>query len=143
MNDPRCTLSMSPRERLRQLPQHIGTWSQHVQSWLGSGHRRVLLIRYEDLLENTERVFGNVMRFLGRPTSADQLRSALEAASFPELSRQEGLAGFRERPRSASRFFRQGTAGGWKEVLTTEQSLTLEENHGHTMARLGYRSLSD
>ena len=50
-------------------------------------------------------------------------------------------AGFRERPEDAERFFREGRAGQWKEVLTLAQVQRIVDAHGEQMQRFGYLPL--
>ena len=138
MNDASFTFRAISGERARHLPQYVSSWGQHVESWLGGGHRRVLLIRYEDIVANPERVFGNTMRFLGTTVSPEALRSAVAASSFDALAGQESQSGFRERPGGTSTFFRQGKTNDWQRVLTAEQAARIVRDHGDVMARLGY-----
>jgi hypothetical protein len=67
-----------------------------------------------------------------------QLADAIERSSFGRLRAQEEKEGFRERPKAAERFFREGRAGQWKEVLTAQQVARVASDHGEQMARFGY-----
>ncbi|MGB3743403.1 MAG: hypothetical protein WBD11_02525 [Xanthobacteraceae bacterium] len=55
---------------------------------------------------------------------------------WTKLKEQEEKAGFRERPEKAERFFRDGRAGQWKEVLTSAQIARIV--HKEQMERFGY-----
>jgi len=46
--------------------------------------------------------------------------------------------GFRERPKHAEKFFRQGEAGQWKQELTINQVKRIVRAHGEQMDRFGY-----
>src|SRR5258708_2809865 len=64
----------------------LGSWSQHVGSWLGLSSRPVFLMRYEDMLANPERSFALLARFLRLRCSHDQLNSAIHQSSFRQFT---------------------------------------------------------
>jgi aryl sulfotransferase len=136
MNDTRTTLAYSQHGSGVQLPQPMGTWSQHVASWLDESAMPVHLVRYEDLAADTPGKLTHVAEFLGLAT-ADAPQAAL-AVSFRSLQEQEREKGFRERSPECSRFFGHGRAGRWYSVLTSTQAARLEQDHGAVMERLGY-----
>jgi hypothetical protein len=117
----------------------IGSWSENVASWTQPPHPAVLVIRYEDLLENPEVGFTKVTRHLQiKPTRAE-LRRAIEMARFDRLRGLEDRDGFAERPqRSTEAFFREGRAGQWRERLTEAQVARIVADHGPLMKRFGY-----
>lgn len=136
MADPAAVMSAYGDGLKPQFEQPMGTWSSHVASWLNGSGMRVHLLRYEDMLSEPQARLADVAGFLGLPT--DALTRAVEATRFDVLRAREDETGFNERPPTAARFFRQGRAGAWREVLTAEQCARIEETHGAAMARLGY-----
>jgi hypothetical protein len=70
-----------------------------------------------------------------------QLAEAVDRSSFDKLREQEEKVGFRERPKTAERFFREGRAGQWKEVLAPAQIERIVKDHGAQMERFGYLPL--
>ncbi len=122
-----------------QLPQRLLSWSGHVRSWVDESQLSIYTIRYEDLLADPQTVFGGLVRFAGLDYNAERMATAVAAASFERLRRQEQAAGFRERSaRTAAPFFRSGRAGNWRTTLTQTDIDTLLAAHGATMARFGY-----
>jgi len=117
--------------------QVLGSWSQHVESWVSQAGPRVLVVRYEDLHGKADKTFGKVARLLGVRDKA-RIRRAQRAASFRELSSQEQADGFVERSDKAERFFRQGRPGGWRNVLSPAQIERVVAAHGPTMQRYKY-----
>src|SRR5690606_6281318 len=135
---PDITIS-KPLDRLRsQLPQPMGSWSQHVTSWLDQTELPVHLVRYEDLHATPEAHFAEILRRAGLPMAADRLAAALAQTRFERLQAQEAAVGFRERLSAAPRFFRQGRPDRWREELTPAQIARIERDHGAVMERLGY-----
>lgn len=118
--------------------QRIGDWSSHVRSWTRSAGLRRLVIRYEDMLTTAATTFAKVVAFLGLASDDARLRRAIEASSFSSLAGQEAARGFIERSGSARRFFRRGTAGGWREVLSPAQVAAVINRHRPVMTEFGY-----
>lgn len=137
MNDPETTLATEPDLAARQLPQPIGHWSGHVRSWVDAPGLPLQVLRYEDLLAQPHARFGEACRFAGFPAEPARVARALEHARFETLQRQEEGGGFRESFRG-NRFFRQGRAGGWREVLSPAQVAAIVQTHGDVMRRFGY-----
>jgi hypothetical protein len=121
-----------------QLPQPMGSWSQHVTSWLDQSELPVHLVRYEDLHAAPEAEFAEILRRAGLPVDGDRLAAALARTRFERLQAQEAAVGFKERLSASPRFFRQGRPDRWREELTPAQIARIERDHGAIMERLGY-----
>lgn len=136
LNNPEFCLT--PTHIGQQIPQWISDWSSHTQGWLQAPLPR-LTLRYEDLLHNPHAALRSILHVAALPCDEEKLNQAVDACSLARLQAQESAAGFRERPASATApFFRQGKAGGWREVLTPTQVAAIESAHGPTMRELGY-----
>ncbi len=122
----------------RRVYEFMSSWSFHVASWMSVPYRPVLTLRYEDMLTAPERTFARLAAFLRMKPALKQLRSVIEKSSFSELARQEAAHGFIERPKTAEIFFRSGTAGQWKQVLSKSQVRSIVQAHGPMMMRFGY-----
>ena len=122
----------------RNVPDRLGSWSQHVASWTGGGHRRLHLLRYEDMLEAPLDSFRELAGFLDLKAPRARLTRAIRNASFDVLRRQEARSGFHERAPHQQRFFRKGRAGQWKSELDADQVERVCAHHGRQMARFGY-----
>ena len=116
----------------------LGSWSEHVASWLGLNQRPVHILRYEDLIANPLRPLSMLARFLGLNPNEDQLKAAIAKSSFAEMSRQEAENGFNERPPTAKIFFREGRAGQWQDILMPGQIAEIIRSHEPMMQRFGY-----
>ncbi len=118
---------------------HIGTWSEHVFSWMTWNHPGFIATRYEDLLDDPNMWFGRLAGFLegGQPDMA-RVKKAVGFSSFDTLKSMEEKDGFGEASAKDRPFFRQGRAGGWREVLSTAQVDKVVAAHGETMGNFGY-----
>ena len=122
-----------------QLPQRLLSWSQHVLSWLDQTEIPVHMMRYEDMQARPVEKFTEAFRFMRFPrVDEEMVRRAVSFSSFEMLKQQEVERGFRERPRHATVFFRQGRVGEWRDLLTKRQVDRIIHDHGRVMARLGY-----
>lgn len=120
-------------------PQPWGTWSGHTHSWLDPAVPfAVFTVRYEDLKKDALATLFPVFNTVGLECTTDELRAAIERASFDRLKASEEERGFRETSRNTAQFFRKGRAGGWQEELTPEQVAALEADHRITMRLMGY-----
>jgi len=135
----------TPNAELPVSDKHVneiyGTWSQHVLSWTRKPHRAIYVMRYEDMLAEPEKTFGGLARHLLFAPTEQQLAAAIQASSFEELRAQEDKEGFSEKSKKAERFFREGRAGQWKDVLTRQQIDRIVKDHGEQMQRFGYLPL--
>ena len=136
--DPDYTMSSGTRRVHDQVRQRLGTWSDHVCSWLDHDFFPVHVVRYEDCARAPVETFTTALRFAGYDVEPADVAEAVDTVRFDRLATQERTAGFRERPASADRFFRRGEAGAWREELAPELAARIEATHGHVMRRLGY-----
>lgn len=120
------------------IMEPVSSWSVHVQSWSGQPNPRLLTVRYEDMLDQPRIAFGNVCRFLNFKPSPDRLERAIKFSSFDMLRKLEEDKGFKERSKSADRFFRDGRKGQWREKLSEAQVRRVVAGHREQMARFGY-----
>jgi len=120
------------------VAEPMGNWSQHVESWTARPSPGLHVMRYEDMLADPQAAFGGLVKFLAIPATRQKLRLAIKNASFKELRRQEDRTGFWEKTQIQKNFFREGRAGGWREVLSQEQVARVVEKNREQMARFGY-----
>lgn len=139
LNDPTFALARSLGGMADQLRQRLGTWSNHVSSWLDDSGLPVHLVRYEDLRRDPVTIFAKVIQFCGFPSDLDRVRKAVTYSDFKELQRQEQDKGFRERSMNApGNFFRRGETGSWRDELPVALAQRIIEVHSDSMRRFGY-----
>ena len=117
------------------LPQVLSSWSKHVQSWASRDYVRT--VRYEDLLADSQE-FRKVLEQYGLDYDQAKFANSVEKTSFAALRQAEYEDGFREKGKRQARFFRNGKAGAWREVLNNEQVSRLEAVLGQEMKKQGY-----
>jgi hypothetical protein len=120
------------------LPQHMGSWTGNIASWLGDTPYHVTPVRYEDIYARPRVEFDRLARAAGFAPSNSELERAVGGAEFDALRSEEATQGFRERPVTSSAFFRAGRPGAWKGRLDRALCDRIVEDHGPMMARLGY-----
>lgn len=127
---------------LQEDQGRFGSWRENVGSWVGArqGTEGFLLLRYEDLLEDTERQLDSVLSFLGREADDTKLRWAVEVSAAGPLRRLEmkehaaRMFGSREdKP-----LVRRAEAGNWREELPEPCAESLVATWGALMKELGY-----
>ncbi|WP_297423365.1 sulfotransferase domain-containing protein [Clostridium sp.] len=122
-----------------------GTWGENVGSWIGakSGDKEnFLLIRYEDLLDDTFSSLKNICNFLNLNVSDNKIAKSVRKCDFKELQnneiKYENIAPQTKDCRKDIKFFRNGTSGQWKDVLTEDQLNQLYKKFGTQMKLFGY-----
>jgi Sulfotransferase domain len=106
------------------LPRTI----EFMNGWAGEAASSddLLVVRYEDMRANPEKVLGEILAFIGSPGSADEIKEAVAFASFENMRKMETnstfwLSGGRMRPRDAknpaSFKTRRGKVGGYRDYF--------------------------
>jgi hypothetical protein len=119
------------------VTETISSWSTHVDSWTRRRNDSVLVLRYEDMVEDPLASFERIARHLRIDASSEALERAVAHTSFGVLREQERRGGFGEAMKGRE-FFRAGTTQQWRERLTREQIDELVRDNGATMERFGY-----
>lgn len=129
-----------------------GAWHKHVQSWLDSPlavNGDLLVIRYEDLRQDTVETFMRIADFLGMSKDRSTIERAIYNNSLKKmrekedrLYQQDNYAAVPSRPvksiQPGGRFIRSGKMGGWQEKLSREQLQVIEQHCGDVLLRLQY-----
>lgn len=119
-------------------PQVIGSWSQHVKTWMNAAGMIMKVVRYEDMKESPRETFSSVIEFLDLDVVPEKLDQAIAFTSFKEMRRQEEEERFVEGHPDGRAFFREGRAGAWRGVLSQEQVARILDAHGNVMREFGY-----
>jgi aryl sulfotransferase len=131
--------SPAGRDLTGQFPQRLGSWGEHVRSWVDDSGAPLHVVRYEDLSVDPCGSFGGVVKFCGLDYDEKRVEKAVAFSSFGEMRRQEAAGGFQERsPAAPGGFFRRGETGSWHDELPVYLAERLAAAHHETMRRFGY-----
>jgi hypothetical protein len=95
--------------------------------------REYSMIRYEDLLENSEETFGKAVEtLLGRPADYDRIRQVLHDNDFKtRTGRARGVE-------AQGVFMRKGIAGDWRNHFDREAAQIFDDYAGDVLVKFGY-----
>jgi hypothetical protein len=133
-----------PRWMEPQFWPSIGSWGEHVTSWLSTreGNKGFLLLRYEDLQRDPQGELERVAKFVGIVPTPERLNRAADLSSadnMRKLERQEGAKWVATTlTRQDKPFVRNASSGNWKTILPEKTVAYIETRWGHLMRTLGY-----
>jgi len=111
-----------------RIISHFNRWHDEMQAMPST-----LVIHYEQMRSEPVITLGKIMPFIDRPFDEDELRQAVEFASFDSLSRKEKDGFFtsgRMRPTNpddAGTFkVRRGKVGGYRDYFTEEENVAID-----------------
>ncbi|MEM9446968.1 MAG: sulfotransferase domain-containing protein [Cyanobacteria bacterium P01_E01_bin.6] len=127
------------REFLESEKHYPCLWGEHINYWLDQiSSSNLLLIRYEDLIENTSYLLQEIAKFIGIETDLESIERAVQLSKFENMRKIESKRG---RPyNETDSFMRRGTIGNWKEVFGNEEKNIFKKREGKVLIRSGYAS---
>ena len=128
-------------ENVRYKKSIMGNWAYHYKSWKNYNAREVIIIKYEDMLNDPKMTFLKVLTFLNKidniKINKQKMAKAIDQTTFKNLQELEEKEGFDENPSNKS-FFRKGKEGEWKKILDKDQQQRIEKEFKNEMKELGY-----
>ena len=128
MQDPRHAFVAKPEKGT--IIGFLSSWTNHVQAW--SEAPDTIVVKYEDLRENPEYWFTEILKQFGYEINKTKVLETIEAVSLEKLQDQERTIGFNEAGKN-DMFF-----GGTKERLTGEQISKVVDAFGDVMRKFDY-----
>jgi len=122
----------------------MGSWRDHVVSWIATrgGQESFLLLRYEEMLANTQSEATKIAKFLGVAFDPDRIARAVELSSADRMRKlekeQAGQWSATKKTRQDKPFVRKAAAGGWKSTLSKQCVAQIEAAWGDVMRSVGY-----
>ncbi|HET9817741.1 MAG TPA: sulfotransferase domain-containing protein [Rhodanobacteraceae bacterium] len=119
----------------------IGSWSTHVCGWADMAERapgKVIVLRYEDLLEKPAKHFARAAKLIGLGQDKARIERAVKHSGFQTLVALEKSGGFVEAVDEKTRFFFRGRANQWRDALNREQVQRIVDTHREQMQRFKY-----
>ncbi len=119
----------------------IGSWQNHVTTAFDFAERfpeRILLIRYEDLLQDTIQCVKLMAEFCELSATDQEIKTAVNFCKFENLQKVERTYGYLEKQKLGFRFFRFGRQNQWRKVFSKKDIKFFESIAGRTLKRLNY-----
>ena len=121
----------------------ISTWELNLISWLEYKSVSRLIIKYEDMLNNTKKIILEIAEFLEKITgnklitTNERIDQIIKNTNFSNLKYFENLNGFEESTKY-SKFFRKGQSNQWQKNLSNEQIKLIEKKLKYLMKSFNY-----
>ena len=125
------------------MPEITLNWENHFLSWQKFTEVPSLYIRYEDLLDNTEKEIIKIADFFCKNFNLQiknrnqKIKNILNSTNFKHLKKKESKFGFKE-ARGNDGFFRVGKKQQWKKILNQNQINLINSSFKDTMKNLKY-----
>ncbi len=122
----------------------IGSWRDHVVSWIATrgGQGNFLLLRYEEMLANTQKEASKIAAFLGFDGSPERTARAVELSSAERMRKLEKEQSDKwsatKKTRRDKPFVRKAASGDWKSRLSSSCVEQIETAWGDAMRSVGY-----
>ena len=111
--------------------QFLGSWSKHYESWLNNKIFPVKLVKYEDLINNTLKIFEEVIEFISKIVKSNitfdkkKAEKIILSTNFNSLKSKELKGEFTEsiyskKDRKKIVFFNLGPKNNWKNIIPKE-----------------------
>lgn len=113
-----------------------GDWASYNRQWqdeVNAGNSNIHLVRYEDLLSNTEDTLRHLLTSVFNVTVDEQkLKQVVEKFSFEnQTKRKQGVE-------DTNSFLRKGIAGDWKNYFNEDAKRVFKKYAGKELTELGY-----
>jgi len=121
------------------------SWNDNVTSWIntiGQNRDNFLLLRYEDLKEDTFLELKKVVDFLNLNCDEDKIKEAIELSSIEEMKKLEDVqkedSKILKGSNTNQRFVRKGSLNEWKDYFDDQSKKIFYEKFGKNMQILNY-----
>ena len=137
------------KKKENQIKTHVGSWSINYKSWkLFDLDKRYFLIRYEDFINDPEKIFLQVLKFLSKLAKKEitvnqkKIKNLLQTTTFEYMKNLENKFGFNEatinKLDKKNKFFYRGKDNDWKQKLDKKIVNKIEGNFFEEMKELQY-----
>ncbi len=127
----------------------IGSWSDHYKSWTNNSDFKTIVIRYEDLEENCENVFRDLIYFINGLLRTNynidekKFQNSMKTTSFSNLRNLEDKGEFNEnvvslKTNNKVKFFNLGFKNKWQKILSEDMKLNINEKFKSDIEILKY-----
>ncbi len=124
----------------KKIFETIIRWDYHYKSWKSFKSVPNIIIKYEDLIDNTEKILYEILQELSKILNFSinnyKIKKSIKKNEFSSLKKLEKKIKFHES--SNNNFFRSGKKDTWKDILTSQQIKTIENVFNKEMKELNY-----
>ena len=110
----------------------IGNWSDHINFW--DNLDDIAVVRYEDLLTNTENELKAILEKLDINISDEKLKKTIENQSFDKKKKEFIKNG----DMFNATFMRSGKKESWKKLINSKLQLKIIRKHEEVMRKYNY-----
>ena len=133
-----------------EVEVYLGSWNFNYNSWkVYQKSKKYLLIKYEDLVNNTQKTFTEVLQFINNISKINseidikKIKKIIKETTFSRMKNLEKEYGFEEAKINDNtgqivKFFNQGPENDWKNILNEEIKKKIEFKFHQEMKELGY-----
>lgn len=119
-------------------------YKENWQDWMDEMHDRSILVRYEDFMADRPGMVAHVAEFMGLPIDMEEAtRIANKWGIKRNKKRAEDKHAIRSRDYMAERHIHSGAAEQWRNELSEEQIVRIEEENGDWLRVHGYKLHTD
>jgi hypothetical protein len=128
-------------------PRSVGSVDLNIEGLGARGHgRNFLLVRYEDLLQDTPAWLQRIAEFCGLNETAERIERAVERSSADSMRKLESAQNRQwvttRDTRKDIHFVREAKSGQWRAALSESSTAEIESAWGHLMKLVGYKRTS-
>ena len=125
----------------------IGSWSEHYKSWQKIKFAPILIIKYENLINDTENSLIKIIKFLKNYIDVEidtkKISKTINSCAFDNLANMEKKFGFQEaaysqKDKKKINFFSLGKKNDWKNLLNPEIEKKIRIEFNKEMKELNY-----
>ena len=127
----------------------INSWKINYQSWMQNNFYRRFTIKYEEMIENPNQIFRDLIIFINticrfnNKVDVGKLNNAIDSTSFNKLQNIENQGKFSENVYSLKnnkkiKFFYQGPNNNWKKNLNAHMIEKMNTYYKEDLKKLGY-----
>ena len=133
-----------------QIPVYTGNWGNNYKSWKSfKSANRYLLVKYEDLVNNKEKTFNQILTFIHKLKKIDfildkkKFNNIIQSTEFEKVKKLEDKKGFAESTIDRNtgkkiKFFQSGAKTNWQVSLDPALQNKIQITFEQEMKELGY-----
>lgn len=113
-----------------------GVMDHYLEFWKRRNDPNILILRYEEMKENTEGIMTKIARFLNKPLSTDEIVKLKSFLSFNAMKENESCnferllentRGSKYFDKVGQHFIRKGQIGDWKNYMSPDMSKRFDD----------------